>query len=191
MPDKLPARSRSPLLARLRTGEAVQAVAEELGVPVREVFRAARTDMGLALALAGVDPDGIEAVGVVGRADYLRLLALGASPSLASQILFDGSAQANTWRSEQRAFAAACDAVAAATVKRAERRPSRFTPERRQFLEYLRAGMATTKAAAEVGITSATVYQRRRRDPGFAAAMDQAIAARTTPEPVGAATDAQ
>ncbi|WP_328623168.1 hypothetical protein [Streptomyces sp. NBC_00354] len=59
-------------------------------MPVREVFRAARTDAGLALALAlaGVDPDGIETVGIVGRADYLRLRALGASPSLASQILF-------------------------------------------------------------------------------------------------------
>nr|WSW49752.1 hypothetical protein OG296_42825 [Streptomyces sp. NBC_01001] len=192
MPDKLPARIRSPLLARLRTGEAVQTVAEDLGVPVREVFRAARSDTGLALALAGVDPDGIEMVGIVGRADYLRLLALGASPSLASQILFDGAGQANTWRSEQPAFAAACDAVATATVKRAERRPSRFTPERRrQFLEYLRAGMATTKAAAEVGITSATVYQRRRRDAGFAAAMDRATATRSTPEPAGAATDAQ
>ncbi|WP_406511210.1 hypothetical protein OG851_01235 [Streptomyces sp. NBC_00161] len=192
MPDKLPARTRSAVLARLRTGEAVQAAAEELGVPVREVFRAARTDAGLALALAGVDPDSVEAVGIVGRADYLRLLALGASASLASQILFDGGGQANTWRSDQPAFAAACDAVTDATVKRAERRPSRFTPERRrQFLEHLRAGMATTKAAGEVGITNAAVYQRRRRDPGFAAAMDRATATRSTPEPVGAATDAQ
>ncbi|WP_168724465.1 hypothetical protein [Streptomyces sp. A1547] len=47
-------------------------------MPVREVFR------GLALALAGVDPDSAEAVGIVGHADYLRLLAMGASPSLAS-----------------------------------------------------------------------------------------------------------
>ncbi|MET9694364.1 hypothetical protein ABZY81_39125 [Streptomyces sp. NPDC006514] len=126
-------------------------------MPVREVFRAARTDTGLALALAGADPQSAEAGGIVGRADYLRLLALGASPSLASQILFDGSGQANTWRSEQPAFGAACDAVAAATVRRAERRPSRFTPERRRpFRGYLRAGMATIKAAAEVGITSAS-----------------------------------
>ncbi|THA28108.1 hypothetical protein [Streptomyces sp. A1547] len=192
MPDKLPTRIRSPLLARLRTGEAVQAVAEDLGVPVREVFRAARTDTRLPLALAGVDPDSAETVGIIGRADYIRLLALGASPSLASQILFDGAGQANTWRSEQPAFAAACDTVTAATVQRAERRPSRFTPERRRlFLEHLRAGMATTKAAAEVGITSATVYQRRRRDPDFAAAMDRATATRSTPEPADAATDAQ
>ncbi|MCX4633103.1 hypothetical protein [Streptomyces sp. NBC_01443] len=156
------------------------------------MFRAARTDTGLALALAGLDSDGAEAVGIVGRADYLRLLALGVSPSLASQILFDGSGQANTWRSDQLAFAAACDAVAAATARRTERRPSRFTPERRrQFLEYLQAGMATTKAAAEVGITTAAVYQRRRRDAGFAAAMNQSTAARSTPEPTGAATDAQ
>ncbi|MFG2716342.1 hypothetical protein ACGFX2_38330 [Streptomyces goshikiensis] len=50
--------------------------------------------------------------------------------------------------------------------------------------------MATTKAAAEVGVTTATVYQRRRRDAGFAAAMDQATTTRT-PEPAGNATDAQ
>ncbi|WP_158710065.1 hypothetical protein [Streptomyces katrae] len=131
-------------------------------------------------------------MGIVGRADDLRLPALGASASLASQILFDGGGQANTWRSEQPAFAAACDAVAAATVKRAERRPSRFPPERRrQFLEYLRAGMATTKAAAEVGITSATVYQRRSREPDFAEAMDRATATRSTPEPASAASDVQ
>ncbi|MEV6735078.1 hypothetical protein [Streptomyces sp. NPDC051364] len=98
----------------------------------------------------------------------------------------------NTWRSEQSVFAAACDAVAAATVRRAERRPSRFTPERRRrFLDYLWSGMATTKAAAEVGITTATVYQRRRRDPDFAEAMDRATATRSTPEPAGAATDTQ
>ncbi|MFG2716468.1 hypothetical protein ACGFX2_39010 [Streptomyces goshikiensis] len=61
------------------------------------------------------------------------------------QILFDGSGQANTWRAEQPAFAAACDAVVAATVRRAERRLSRFTPERRrQFLDHLAAGMAMT-----------------------------------------------
>ncbi|WP_371681016.1 hypothetical protein [Streptomyces sp. NBC_01276] len=193
MSDKLPARVRSAVLARLRTGQSVQAVAEELGVVVREVLRGARTDTALALALAGVDPDSAEAVGIAGRADYLRLLALGTSPSLASQILFDGAGQASTWRSDQPAFAAACDAVAAATVKRAERRPSRFTPERRgQFLEYMRAGMATTKAAAEFGITTAAVYQRRRRDAGFAAATDRATASRITPEPASAAaTEAQ
>ncbi|WP_158734437.1 hypothetical protein [Streptomyces sp. NRRL F-2747] len=69
-PDKLPtpARIRSALLARLRTGEAVQAVAEDLGVPVWEVFRAARTDTGLTLALPDAAPDGAEAVGIVGRA---------------------------------------------------------------------------------------------------------------------------
>ncbi|MFF1342073.1 hypothetical protein ACFVYT_29995 [Streptomyces sp. NPDC058290] len=51
--------------------------------------------------------------------------------------------------------------------------------------------MATTKAAAEVGITSATVYQRRRRDADFAEAMDRATATRSTPEPGAAATGAQ
>ncbi|MFD7838876.1 hypothetical protein [Streptomyces sp. NPDC059761] len=35
------------------------------------------------------------------------------------------------------------------------------------------------------------VYQRRRRDADFAAAMDQVTAARSTPEPASAATAAQ
>ncbi|MEV6734683.1 MULTISPECIES: hypothetical protein [unclassified Streptomyces] len=129
-----------------------------------------------------MDPDGVEAVGIAGRTTCGSWF-LGASPSLVSQILFDGSGQANAWRSEEPAFAAACDAVAAATVQPAEHRPSRFTPERRrQFLGYLRAGTATAKAAAEVGITTATVYQRRRRDAGFAEAMERATATRITPE---------
>ncbi|MEV0992378.1 helix-turn-helix domain-containing protein [Streptomyces sp. NPDC049949] len=69
----------------------------------------------------------------------------------------------------------------AATVKRAEHHPSRFTPERRwQFVDFLWSGMATKKAAAEVGITTATVYQRRR-DPGFAEAMDRATASARAP----------
>ncbi|MFF3861539.1 hypothetical protein [Streptomyces sp. NPDC002209] len=61
----------------------------------------ALTDSGM----AGVDPDDAEAMGILGRADYLRLLARGASPSPASQILFE-------------------------------------------FLEHLRAGITTAKAAA-------------------------------------------
>ncbi|MFI8266255.1 hypothetical protein [Streptomyces sp. NPDC085665] len=43
-------------------------MAEDLGVPVWEVFRAARTDTGLTLALPDAAPDGAEAVGIVGRA---------------------------------------------------------------------------------------------------------------------------
>ncbi|MFF3863238.1 hypothetical protein [Streptomyces sp. NPDC002209] len=79
-----------------------------------------------------------------------------------------------------------------ATARRAERRPLAFTPEcRRQFLGHLRAGMATAQAAAGDGITIETVYQRRRRGVGFAAAMDQATATRSTPEPASAATGAQ
>ncbi|MGW2987540.1 hypothetical protein [Streptomyces goshikiensis] len=191
MPEELSTSVRSTVVARLRTGESVQTVAEELAVAVPVVLRAARTDTRLALALAGVDPVGADAVGIIGRAEYLRLMALGASPSLASQNLFEDSGQANTWRAEQPPFAAACDAVVAATVKRAERRRSRFAPERRRrFFDHLAAGMATTKAAAEVGITTFTVYQRRHRDTDFAAAMDQATTTRT-PEPASTATDAQ
>ncbi|MFF4642875.1 hypothetical protein [Streptomyces sp. NPDC001389] len=63
--------------------------------------------------------------------------------------------------------------MAAATAKRAERRPSRFPPECRcQFLEYLRAGMVTTKAVAKVCITTAAVISFRR---GFGYAVEQCV----------------
>ncbi|MCX4633393.1 hypothetical protein [Streptomyces sp. NBC_01443] len=45
MPDKLPARIRPAVLARLRTGEAVHAVAEDLGAGIRLTL-----DGGAALA---------------------------------------------------------------------------------------------------------------------------------------------
>lgn len=54
----------------------------------------------------------------------------------------------------------------------------------------LRTGEAVQTVAEELGVTTATVYPRRRHDAGFAAAMDQATTTRT-PEPAGIATDAQ
>lgn len=46
----------------------------------------------------------------------------------------------------------------------------RFTPDRRSvFLDHLEAALSVTAVAAEVGITTA-VYQRRKRNPAFAAA---------------------
>ncbi|MFJ3204789.1 hypothetical protein [Streptomyces sp. NPDC086989] len=48
----------------------------------------------------------------------------------------------------------------------------------------MEAGLSVTAAAAEVGITTAVVYQRRKRDPAFAAAMDTAHQAHPrTPDP--------
>ncbi|MFJ4320580.1 hypothetical protein ACIP46_35645 [Streptomyces lavendulae] len=181
MPEALPPRKRSALLARLRTGQDLSDAAQLTGIAIRAVFTAARTDTALTLALAGVDPDEQGAAGITSRADYLRLLALGCTPTLASQILFDGAGQAGKWRSEDLAFGAACDAAAAASPGRAGVRAPRFTPERRQaFLVHLEAGLTVTAAAAEIGITTAVVYQRRRRDPAFAAAMTEAL---RTPRP--------
>lgn len=129
MPDPLPARKRSALLGHLRNGRDVAAAAQATGVEVKNVFTAARTDTALALALAGTDPDEMGAAGVVARADYLRLLALGATPSLAAQILFDGAGTAGHWRQKSAAFARACEAVKdmSATAAAPARAP-RFTP---------------------------------------------------------------
>ncbi|MFF3863237.1 hypothetical protein [Streptomyces sp. NPDC002209] len=61
------------------------------------LIRVALTDSGL----VSVDSDGAEAVGILGRVNYPRLLSLGTSLSLVFQILFEGLCQANTWHSEQ------------------------------------------------------------------------------------------
>ncbi|WP_331718820.1 hypothetical protein OG851_43105 (plasmid) [Streptomyces sp. NBC_00161] len=193
MPDPLPARKRSALLGHLRNGRDVAAAAQATGVEVKNVFTAARTDTALALALAGTDPDEMGAAGVVARADYLRLLALGATPSLAAQILFDGAGTAGHWRQKSAAFARACEAVKdmSATAAAPARAP-RFTPERRHaFLTCLETGMTVTAAAAEIGITTAVVYQRRTRDAAFAAAMDTALRASPRPKPKAPAVSAE
>ncbi|MFE2141543.1 hypothetical protein ACFXA3_07265 [Streptomyces sp. NPDC059456] len=52
------------------------------------------------------------------------------------------------------------------------------------------SGLSITAAAAEVGITTAVIYQRRKRDPAFAAAMDAAHRAHPrTPDPTPDADD--
>ncbi|MEV6584116.1 hypothetical protein AB0M92_39010 [Streptomyces sp. NPDC051582] len=176
MSDALSARKRSTLFDGLRNGQDVATAAEAAGVGVRQVFTAARTDTALALLLAGTDPDDPGATGIIKRAEYLRLLALGCTPSLAAQILLDGTGKASGWRREDPAFAQACDAAGnLASGQPAPARAPRFTPERRRaFLDHLEAGLSVTAAAAEVGITTAVIYQRRKRDPAFAAAMDTA-----------------
>ncbi|MCX4546447.1 hypothetical protein [Streptomyces sp. NBC_01565] len=182
MSASLPARKRLVLLSHLRNGADVAAAAREAGLNVRQVFTAARTDTALALALAGTDPDELGAAGIIARADYLRLLALGCTPSLAAQILFDGAGTAGHWR-RNKVFASACEAVKdLSSAAPAPARAPRFTPERRHdFLARLEKGMAVTAAAAETGITTAVVYQRRRRDSAFASAMDHALQAAPRP----------
>lgn len=135
-----------------------------------------------------VDARGLDLRGIAGYHAALSVHdvnafgdGVGCTPTLASQILFDGADQAGKWRSEDLAFGAACDAAAAASPGRAGVRARRFTPERRQaFLVHLDAGLTVTAAAAEIGITTAVVYQRRRRDPAFAATMTEAL---RTPRP--------
>ncbi|MGW4689682.1 hypothetical protein ACWEPM_32985 [Streptomyces sp. NPDC004244] len=150
---------------------------------MRQVFTAARTDTDLTLLLAGTDPDGPGAAGVTARADYLRLLALGRTPSLAAQVLLDGAGQASHWRQDDPAFARACDAAKAMAAQPSSARTNRFTPARRRaFLTHLESGLSVTAAAAETGITTAVIYQRRKRDAAFAAAMDTAHQHRPHPQ---------
>ncbi|MEV7443951.1 hypothetical protein AB0O22_22965 [Streptomyces sp. NPDC091204] len=108
MSDVLSARTRATLFDGLRNGQDVATAAQAAGVGVREVFTAARIDTDLALLLAGTDPGELGAAGIVERAEYLRLLALGCTPSLSAQILFDGAGKAGGWRSEDPTFARAC-----------------------------------------------------------------------------------
>ncbi|MFF4104358.1 hypothetical protein [Streptomyces sp. NPDC001903] len=118
------------------------------------MFTAARTDTALVLLLAGTDPDEVGATGITERAEYLRLLALGCTPSLAAQILFGGAGKASHWRRDDPAFARACDAVKELGAGQpAPARAPRFTPDRRRgFLDHLEGGLSVTAAAAEVGI---------------------------------------
>ncbi|MFE2850227.1 hypothetical protein ACFXJO_03740 [Streptomyces lavendulae] len=176
MSDALPARNRSTLLAQLRNGQDLSTAAQAAGLEIRQVHTAARTDTALTLLLAGTDPEEAGAGGITERAEYLRLLALGCTPGLASQILFDGAGKVSHWRQDDAAFAQACDAVRGLWSRHpAPARAPRFTPARRHtFLTHLESGLSVTAAAAEIGITTAVVYQRRKRDPAFAAAMDTA-----------------
>ncbi|GHE45394.1 hypothetical protein CP980_34140 [Streptomyces vinaceus] len=160
------------LFDRLRNGQDVATAAQAAGLGVRQVFTAARTDTGLALLVAGADPADPGATRVIKRAEYLRLLTLGCTPSLAAQILLDGTGKASHWRREDPAFARVCDAAGnLASGQPAPSRAPRFNPERRRvFLDHLEAGLSVTAVAAEVGITTAVIYQRRKRNPAFAAA---------------------
>ncbi|MGW2448793.1 hypothetical protein [Streptomyces sp. NPDC001675] len=81
------------------------------------------------------------------RAGYLRPLALGLPPSRAELIPSTGDPGA--WRGDDPAFAAACDAVSAASAPYGSLKPVRLTPERiAQFLAELRTPGPTVLATA-------------------------------------------
>ncbi len=175
-PPPLPPAQVRAAVDALRTGLKPHEVADRLGLSVRSLYWAARQHDRLALALAGRDPDAHGARGDIARADYVRLLALGCSPTLAAHILTDGTNQPQRWRQVSPGFAEVCDAAETALVKRTGARGPRFTPDRViAFLEGLREGRSVVVAAAEIGITTAAVYQRRRRDEVFRRGMDRAV----------------
>lgn len=121
-------------------------------------------------------------MGIVGRAGYLRLLALGASrsPGPASRVLSDGAGQAKTWSSEQSAFATACDAVAAAPVKRRARRFP-FHAGAAPAVSGVPAGRDGDDEGRDRGRHNDSDGQPEgRRDPGLAEPVDRATATPST-----------
>ncbi|MFJ3673625.1 hypothetical protein ACIPSE_45010 [Streptomyces sp. NPDC090106] len=160
------------LVAALCNGRTLDDAVTDLRVERAAVWATAATDTRLVVALAGRNPDAPEEAARLARADYLRLLALGLTPSRAELII--GAGHPGGWRSDPL-YAAACDAVSAASAPYGYIGQVRFTPQRvREFLDALRAGATVKAAAATAGITTPAVYQRRRRDNTFAVAMDAA-----------------
>jgi hypothetical protein len=176
-PAPLNGRQADRLIAALRQGQALDEAATRLRLDLSAVWARARTDTRLVIALAGRNPDTFDERGRMARAEYLRLLALGVAPSQAELIL--GSGRAADWRSDDPAFAQACDAVSAQASSFEHKGLTRLTPERvGRFLQALSRPQTTVlAAAAAVGISPAAVYQRRRRDKEFGVAMDAARAA--------------
>ncbi|MFE4580173.1 hypothetical protein [Streptomyces chartreusis] len=170
---QLSTRQADRLITALRHGQTLDTTVAELGLDLSAVWNRARTDTRLAIVLAGRDPDGPEEAARTSRADFLRLLALGVAPSRAELIV--GVSSTSGWRRDP-AFAEACDAVSSAAAPYSTTRQMRLTPQRvARFLEELSKPRTTVlAAAAAVGVTPPAVYQRRRRDPEFAKAMDQA-----------------
>ncbi|MGW2550057.1 hypothetical protein [Streptomyces sp. NPDC001635] len=165
------------LVTALRTGQALDDAAAALRLDLSAVWATARTNTRLTIALAGRDPDAADERARIARADYLRLLALGMTPSRAELIL--GSGHPGGWRGDDSQFAQACEAVSAAAAPYGYTGMTRLTMERvSRFLQALSRPKTTVlAAAAAAGVTPAAIYQRRRRDAEFAQAMDEARAA--------------
>ncbi|MGW5465074.1 hypothetical protein [Streptomyces sp. NPDC003996] len=183
-PAPLTSRRADRLITALRHGGDLDDAAADLGIDLRAVWAKARTGTRLTIALAGRDPDALDERGRAHRAEYLRLLAFGVSPGRAELIL--GTGDPGAWRGADPAFAAACDAVSAASAPYGHSRPIRLTPQRvARFLEELSQPRTTViSAAAAIGVSSAAIYQRRRRDEEFAKAMDAARHRRGRPRGV-------
>ncbi|MFD5589635.1 hypothetical protein ACFWII_38330 [Streptomyces sp. NPDC127063] len=132
-PAPLTARQTARLITALQQGQDLDDAAAVLRIELSSVWARARTDTRLTIALAGRDPDSLEERGRTRRAEYLRLLALGVSPSRAELIL--GVPGTDAWRSS-RTFARACDAVSAQAAAYMDIGRPRLTPQWvKRFLE--------------------------------------------------------
>ncbi|MFJ3714339.1 hypothetical protein [Streptomyces sp. NPDC090057] len=151
-PSPLSARLANRLITALRHGQVLDEASAGLGVDLRAVWVRAHTDTRLAVALAGRDPDAHTERGHALRADDLRLPALGLPPSRAELIL--GTGYPGAWRGDDPAFAAACDAVSAASAPYGSLKPMRLTPEcvARFLKEPPTPGTTVLAAAAAVGV---------------------------------------
>ncbi|MFE6894403.1 hypothetical protein [Streptomyces sp. NPDC057694] len=175
-PPPLTAAEADALIQLLRTGRVLADAVDDLGLPLAAVWPAARGNVRLTIALAGRDPDARDEAGRVARADYLRLLSLGVSAAHAELIV--GMGQIHRWKAREPVFASAATAAVANAASYRVPRRSRVTVEAvRRFLDLLGTGASVRAASRAAGITVQTVYQRRQRDPAFAAAMDDARAA--------------
>jgi hypothetical protein len=162
----------------LRVGSTATEAAELIDAKPATLYATARTSTDLLLALAGHDPYAYDADQILQQADYIRLMAMGFTPTQAARVLFHGDERIKGWRQKNETFARVADYARRLHPPRlVQRRERRFTPHRvRVFLEALRDGMTTVMAAEDAGITHAVIYQRRRRDASFRQAMDAARA---------------
>jgi hypothetical protein len=162
----------------LRVGNTATEAAELVDCKPGQLYAAARQHDDLLLALAGHDPYAYDAQQMLQQARYVGLLALGMRPTQAARVLFHGDERVKGWRQKNATFAQVADYVRRLNPpKLLQRREHRFTPHRvKLFLDALREGMTAIRAAEEAGITNAVIYQRRRRDSAFRAAMDAARA---------------
>ncbi|MFJ7069631.1 hypothetical protein [Streptomyces sp. NPDC101115] len=171
----LPPRVRDGVVECLRAGHDPEEAAARYGLDPQALEAAAATDSALAVALTGRDPYSREAEAVRQRAEVLRCVALGMTLAASARAVDVPESSLGLWRSEDAVFRAALDAVRALSDASAGVPRSRMTPARtRLFLQSLSEGDTVTGASARVGIATATVYARRRRDPAFADWMDAA-----------------
>lgn len=171
---------RDTALKTLRVGNTATHAAELIQARPADVYAAARTDTDLLLALAGHDPYAGTSQRRLDQADYIRLMALGLTPTEAARVLFHGDERVKDWRQTDPGFARVADDARLLNAPASRRRREHtFTPERvKVFLDGIRAGLSVVRASEEAGVTNAVIYQRRRRDAHFREAMDAARAER-------------